>query len=318
MSVHPSQTGFGYRFADIIYAKDGYVARVTLNRPATYHALSSRTLTELIEVFRDSAGDDRIGVIVLTGWGDEAFCSGIDAQEFAEEFLRRPRDFWKYQGLLREALDLFRQAGKPTIARINGVAAGMGNDWHLAADLAIAAEHARFLQTGTRVGLVDAWGASQWLPLVVGDRRARQMLLTGEEISADQALNWGLVNEVVPLPELDQAVTAWAERLRHKFPECIRYTKQQLDFWKDLSWQLTAGHARQWLTAHATSWETYEGVRAFVEKRPPDYAALRARATTPESNECLWGPPTQTCRNCAAQGMPELFLYCGKCGSKLK
>ena len=151
----------------------------------------------------------RVGVVVLTGAGDKAFCAGSDAKEFSKEFLRRPRNFWKFQGLLAEALNLFRHLGKPTIARLNGVVAGAGNDWNLAADLAIAADHVRFMQMGTRVGLVDAWGATQWLPLVVGERRAREMLLTCDEVTADQALNWGLVNQVVPL----QATRSSRERL---------------------------------------------------------------------------------------------------------
>ena len=98
----------------------------------------------------------RVGVVVLTGAGDKAFCAGSDAKEFSKEFLRRPRNFWKFQGLLADALNLFRHLGKPTIARLNGVVAGAGNDWNLAADLAIAADHVRFMQMGTRVGLVES------------------------------------------------------------------------------------------------------------------------------------------------------------------
>ena len=182
------------------------MARVTLNRPEVYNAFSAQTLREMVEAFRDASWDDSVAVVVLTGAGDKAFCSGSDAKEFAQQFLRRPRNFWKYQGLLLEALELFRHVGKPTVARLNGVVAGAGNDWNLAADLAIAADHVRFIQVGTRVGLVEAWGTTQWLPLVVGERRAREMLLKGEEITAEQALSWGLVNEVVPYKQLDRAV----------------------------------------------------------------------------------------------------------------
>jgi enoyl-CoA hydratase/carnithine racemase len=174
------------------------------------------------------------------------------------------------------------------------------------------------MQVGTRVGLVDALGSSQWLPLVIGDRRAREMFFTCEEISAEQALTWGLVNQVVPYRQLDRAVAALAQKLIQKFPECTRYTKQQLNFWKDLAWSLSAGHARDWLTVHSTSWEPYEGVQAFVEKRPADYRGIRERAAAGESSEFLWGPPTRTCRNCRAKGIPEGFSYCGKCGTKLK
>jgi enoyl-CoA hydratase/carnithine racemase len=171
---------------------------------------------------------------------------------------------------------------------------------------------------GTRVGLVDAWGATQWLPLVVGERRAREMLLTCDEVTADQALNWGLVNQVVPFKQLDRAVNALAKKLIQKFPECTRYTRQQLDMWKDLAWTLTSGHARDWLAVHATSWEPYEGIQAFIEKRPPDTRTLRELAGAGKSSEFLWGANTRKCESCGAKGIPEKFDYCGKCGGKLK
>jgi enoyl-CoA hydratase/carnithine racemase len=306
------------RFGDILYEKKDGVARVTINRPAASNAFTAATLREMMAAFRDASGDDSVAVVVLTGAGEKAFCAGGDAREFSAEFLKRPRNYWKWQGLLLEALGAFRHIGKPTIARVNGAVAGGGNDWNLAADLAIAADHARFMQVGTRVGLADALGSTQWLPLVIGERRAREMLLTCDEITAEQALAWGLVNQVVPYRQLDRAVSALARKLIQKLPEATRYTRQQLDFWKDLAWALTAGHARDWLAVHATSWEPYEGVQAFVEKRPADYRAIRERAASGGSSEFLWGPPTRTCRECGANGIPENFAYCGKCGSKLK
>ena len=305
-------------FEDILYEKKDSIARVTINRPGAYNAFTAQTLREMIAAFRDAAWDDSVAVVVLTGAGDKAFCAGGDAKEFSTELLKRPRNYWKWQGLLMEALELFRHLGKPTIARINGAVAGGGNDWNLAADLAIAADHARFMQVGTRVGLVDALGSTQWLPLVIGERRAREMLLTCDEVTAEQALAWGLVNQVAPYRQLDRAVNALARKLIQKLPESTRYTRQQLNFWKDLAWALTAGHARDWLAVHATSWEPYEGVQAFVEKRPADYRAIRDRAARGGSSEFLWGPPARTCKECGAKGMPEIFDYCGKCGSKLK
>jgi enoyl-CoA hydratase/carnithine racemase len=315
---YSGQPASRFAFADILYEKKDGIARVALNRPEIYNAYSADTLREMTEAFRDAAMDDGVGVVVLTGVGDKAFCSGSDAKEFSKEFLRRPRNFWKFQGLLSEALNLFRHLGKPTIARLNGVVAGAGNDWNLAADLAIAADHVRFMQMGTRVGLVDAWGATQWLPLVIGERRAREMLLTCDEVTADQALNWGLVNQVVPFKQLDRAVNALAKKLIQKFPECTRYTRQQLDMWKDLAWTLTTGHARDWLAVHATSWEPHEGIQAFIEKRPPDTRVLREMAAAGKSSEFLWGAHTRKCENCGSKGIPEKFDYCGKCGAKLK
>jgi enoyl-CoA hydratase/carnithine racemase len=315
---YSGQPASRFAFADILYEKKDGVARVTLNRPDFYNAYSSDTLREMTEAFRDASIDDSVGVVVLTGAGDKAFCAGSDANEFSKELLRRPRNFWKFQGLLAEAMNLFRHIGKPTIARLNGVVAGAGNDWNLAADVAIAADHVRFMQMGTRVGLVDAGGASQWLPLVIGERRARAMLLTCDEVTAEQALDWGMVNQVVTAKQLDRAVNALAKKLMRNFPECTRYTRQQLDMWKDFAWTLTAGHARDWLAVHATSWEPYEGVQAFIEKRPPDTKRLRELAAAGKSSEFVWGANTNKCPDCGAKGLPEKFDYCGKCGAKLK
>ena len=260
MSAAPSgKPASRFAFDEILYEKKDGIARVTINRPAAYNALTAQTLREMIAAFRDAAWDDAVAVVVLTGAGDKAFCAGGDANEFSGEFVQRPGDYWKWQGLLVEALDLFRHVGRPTIARINGAVAGSGNGWNLAADLAVAADHARFTLGGTGVGLVDAMGSTQWLPLLVGERRARELLLTGEEVTAEQALAWGLVNQVAPYRQLDRAVNALAKKLAKKFPQSLRYTRQQIDFWKDLAWAMTAGHARDWLAVHAASWEPYEG-----------------------------------------------------------
>ncbi len=126
---------------------------------------------------------------------------------------------------------------------------------------------------------------------MVGERRAREILLLNEEIPADKALAWGLVNQVVPREELDLAVDALTAKLLAKFPEKTRYTKQQLNFWRDLSWHLTIGHGRDWLAVHNTSPETREGVAAFLEKRRPDYEEIRRRWAEDESPEWPDGRP---------------------------
>jgi dihydroxynaphthoic acid synthetase len=304
-------------FKFLQYAAADSVARITINRPEVYNAYNTPCLIELREAFRHAAFDDRIGVVVLTGAGEKAFCTGADVKEYAEIYTRTPRDYWKYMTCFQETLDAIRNTGKPVIARVNGMVVGGGNELNLACDLAIAADHAVFRQVDARVGSVAAGGATQWLPITIGDRRAREMLFLCEEIPAAKALEWGLVNEVVPQAELDAAVNAMARKLLEKFPECLRYTKQQVNFWKDQAWHLTVGHARDWLTLHFTDTEPYEGMTAFVEKRPPDYRGLRRRAAEGGSSEYLFGPPTNRCAQCGAKGLPEGFKYCGVCGAKL-
>jgi enoyl-CoA hydratase/carnithine racemase len=188
-----------------------------------------------------------------------------------------------------EVHERLRNLGKPTLARLNGIVVGGGNEFNLSCDLAIATDDIYIRQVGTSHGSVALAGATQFLPLVVGDRRARQILLLNEEISAQQALEWGLVNWVVPRPLLDVKVDDIVAKLLQKFPEKTRYTKQQLNFWRDLSWHLTIGHGRDWLAIHNTSPETWEGVRAFGEKRLPDYAEIRRRWSEDEAPEWLDG-----------------------------
>lgn len=332
-----------FNFKDIIYEKKNGLAKVILNRPQVFNSYSLLALKEMAEAFNDASFDDEVAVLILTGAGTQAFCTGGDVKEYSENYTKRPRDFWKWMGVYQLAHDRLRNLGKPVIARVNGVTAGGGNEFHLSCDLSIAAEHATFLQVGTRVGSVAAGGATQHLPILIGDRRAREMLFLCERISAEKALQWGLVNQVVPslvdesgkfitdpekkaqalsdlknaridLSLLDKAVEEMANKLIDKFPECTRYTKQQVNFWKDLSWYMTIGHARDWLSVHFASPETREGMFSFVEKRPTDYRRLRKLAAEGKSPEFLWGPYTKSCGKCGTKGIPEEFDYCGKCG----
>src|SRR5271169_3194098 len=185
-----------WHLRDVLYEKRGGIARVTLNRPEVYNAYRTATLRELAEVVQDAANDDAVGVIVLTGSGTGAFCTGGDVKEYARRYTERPRDYWKYMGLFQGAVEALLRCGKPTIARLNGVTVGGGNELHLACDLSVAASHIYLGQVGVGVGSVACGGATQWLPLAVGDRRARAMLMLNQRVPAEKAEAWGLVNEV--------------------------------------------------------------------------------------------------------------------------
>ena len=334
-------------FQEILYEKKDWVATITINRPFNYNAYSTNCLEELATAFRQASFDDEVAVIVYTGTGDRAFCTGGDVKEYQQRYTRSPHDYWKYMKLFGAYIESIVNTGKPVIARLNGMAVGGGNESQMACDLAIIAEHAWIGQVGSGVGSVAAGGATQWLPITVGDRRARYILMTNRRIPPQQALEWGLVNEVVPsvkkdgefiegatpeqiklaqkgadgysidLSRLDEATHALAQELVDKFPECIRYTKEQVNFWKNTAWHNTIGHARDWLSIHYSSWEPLEGMTAFVEKRPPNYRMLRERAAAGKSSEFIWGPYTQTCANCGAKAIPEEFAFCGSCGTAL-
>jgi enoyl-CoA hydratase/carnithine racemase len=268
-------------FKNIGYEKKKSIAYITLNRPEVHNCLNLETLRELGAAFQDVTWDDTIGVAVITGAGNKAFCTGADLKEWKEDFLVKPSDFYKWMGVFIETFERLRNIGKPTVARLNGMAVGGGNELQMSCDLAIAADDVYIRHVGTEHGSVPAAGATQWLPLIVGDRRAREILLLCEKISAQKALEWGLLNEVVPRHELDEAVDRMCKKLLNKLPECTRYTKQQLNFWRDFSWSMTIGHAKDWLTVHTSAPEILEGIRAFNEKRPIDYARLRKELSQP-------------------------------------
>jgi len=274
----PDYTGkpaASFNFKKIKYEKRDLRAIVTFNRPEVLNAVDGETLVELNTAFLDASWDDEVRVLILTGAGDRAFCTGADVKEQAEEFINQPNRYWKWMGLFVECHERLRNIGKPTIARLNGMVVGGGNEFNMSCDLAVAADHVTIRQVGAARGSVAAAGATQFLPLIVGDRRAREILFLCEPIPAQQAMDWGLVNRVVPSAQLDAEVNSIADKLIDKLPECIRYAKQQLNFWRDLSWHQTIGHARDWLSIHNLSPEVAEGMKAFVEKRPVDYAKAR-------------------------------------------
>ncbi len=270
-----------FNFQRIIYTKQNYTATITINRPEVLNCFDMLTLKELGQAFEDVTRDDNIAVAVVTGAGDRAFCTGADLKEQEEQILKKPNNYYKWMYQFIEMHDRLRNIGKPTIARLNGMTVGGGNELNMACDLAVAADHVVIKQVGAARGSVAAGGATQWLPLVIGDRRAREMLLLCENIDAYTALDWGLVNQVVPMSMLDEAVAQLAEKLYRKLPECTRYTKQQLNFWRDFSWSMTIGHARDWLSLHAGALETAEGLRSFRQKTEINYPGLRCKAAGP-------------------------------------
>src|SRR5947208_2672000 len=218
--VSPDEFGF----ERIVYEKAPPRATITLNRPEVLNAFDFRMLREIARACEDSSWDDEIKVVVVTGTG-RAFCVGADLKAWGADLLDNPREYWKWFGAFKDMHDRLREIGKPTVARVNGIAVGGGNELQMACDLAVMVDDAFIQHVGPEHGSVPAGGATQWLPIFVGDRRAREILLLCDKIPATQAEDWGLVNRAVPAVELDAAVDYYVERLAAKLPQTIRDRK---------------------------------------------------------------------------------------------
>jgi enoyl-CoA hydratase/carnithine racemase len=253
-------------FERIVYEKTLPRATIRLNRPEVLNAFDFQLLRELARACEDASWDDEVRVVVLTGTG-RAFCVGADLKSWGEELVGNPTEYWKWFGAFKDAHDRLREIGKPTLARVNGIAVGGGNELQMACDLAVMVEDAFIRHVGLEHGSVPAGGATQWLPIFVGDRRAREIVLMCEEIPALQALDWGLVNWVVPAGELDAKVDEVVAKLAAKLPQTTRYAKQQLNWWRDLSWHETVGHARDWLALSMLADESQDAIRRFLDRR---------------------------------------------------
>jgi enoyl-CoA hydratase/carnithine racemase len=252
-------------FEKIVYEKAPPRATITLNRPEVLNAFDFQMLRELARAAEDASWDDGIRVVVLTGAG-RAFCVGADLKSWAGEYLGNPGEYWKWFGAFKDAHDRLREIGKPTVARINGICVGGGNELQMACDLAVIVDDAYIRHVGPEHGSVPAGGATQWLPIIVGDRRAREIVLLCEEIPARKAEEWGLVNRAVPAAELDAEVGRLVDSLARKLPQTTRYAKQHLNFWRELAWHATINHARDWLALSMATEEPRAAIERFLER----------------------------------------------------
>jgi len=256
-------------YKDILY--EGYegIGKITINRPEVRNAFRPQTLFELEDAFRRAREDNDIGVVILTGAGDKAFCSGGDQR------IRGEGGYVGDDGVPRlNVLELQRQIRtlpKAVIAMVAGYAIGGGHVLHLVCDLTIAADNAVFGQTGPRVGSFDAGYGATLLARIVGHKRAREIWYLCRQYSAQEALEMGLVNTVVPIARLEEETVAWAREILDKSPLAIRFLKAAFIADTDglAGLQQLAGDAT--LLYYLTD-EAKEGRNAFLEKRKPDFS----------------------------------------------
>jgi 2-ketocyclohexanecarboxyl-CoA hydrolase len=253
-------------YSDIIFHRADGIARITINRPEKYNAFRGQTCDELLDALNAAAWDKSIGVVVLTGAGDKAFCTGGDQSAHDGGY-----DGRGVIGLPVEELQgLIRDVPKPVIARVNGFAIGGGNVLVTCCDLAIASETAQFGQVGPKVGSVDPGFGTAFLARVVGEKKAREIWFLCRRYSARQALAMGLVNAVVAPDELDAEVDRWCKEILALSPTAIAIAKRSFNADSD-SIRGIGGLGMQALSLFYGTQESQEGVQAFLEKRKPRF-----------------------------------------------
>lgn len=257
-------------FEDITYTVDEECAAaiITIDRPERFNAFRGRTVDEMIRAFKMAWADHDVRSVILTGAGDRAFCSGGDVKQRAETGDYGPTETGLFEIISLQKL--IRDIPKPVIAAVNGVAIGGGHVLHVICDVSIAADTARFGQAGPRVGSFDAGFGSAFLARVVGEKKAREIWFWCRQYSADEALDMGLVNKVVPAAELLDEAKRWAAELVALSPTAIRVLKHSFN--ADTDHQVGLTHmAMSALDLFAPSPEGMEGARAFAEKRAPEF-----------------------------------------------
>ncbi len=260
-------------FTDIVLTKAHGTATITINRPQVLNAFRSQTVDEMATALEDAGTDPTIGVLVITGAGDRAFCVGGDVKEF------RPGGYagasWTGIGIKVETLHrLIRTTPKPVIAAVNGYAIGGGNVLQVVCDLSIAAEHAQFGQVGHRIGSFDPGFGTAYLSRLVGERKAREMWFTCRRYSAQEALAMGLVNAVVPANALSNEVVHWCDEILSLSPTALKMVKYSFtaDTESIVGIGLLGFGA---LNLYYGTEEAAEGHQAFQERRPTEFERFR-------------------------------------------
>lgn len=257
-------------FKDVIYGKKDGVAKIIINRPEAYNAFRTQTLRELAYAFEDAELDSSVGVVVLTGAGNKAFCTGGDSKEVSGTAgYVKEMDYWHTR--VHQAI---RTVSKPVIAAANGYAIGGGNVLVTICDLAIASDNAKFGQAGPKVGSFDAGFGAAYLARIVGEKKAREIWFLCRQYTAHEALEMGLVNKVVPADKLEEEVNSWCKEILALSPTAIKFLKYAFNADTDHIF----GSETMSVSAVRLYWETeeaLEGRKSYLEKRKPDWKKFR-------------------------------------------
>ena len=258
----------GLSLETVLYEKKGGIAYVTLNRPKVLNALNRRALADLSAAFEDARDDAEVSGAIITGSGDKAFIAGADINEVATDTPVQAEQKTRHG---QAVMDLIENLGKPVVAAVNGFALGGGCETALACTIRIASENAKFGLPEVKLGIIPGYGGTQRLPRLVGKGHALRMILSGNMISAQEAYRIGLINEVVPAPELISRAEAILKEMSGNAPLSVKYAMQAVN--KGLETSLSEGLLiESSLVAICTSTEDKkEGTSAFLEKRAANF-----------------------------------------------
>ncbi len=258
-------------FEDIVFEKKDGVARITINRVKRMNSFRTRTLDEMREAVSDASGDGSVGVMVISGAGGKAFCSGGDVEEMRELDRASGKEFLKNFYSLFQGI---RWAPQPVIAAVDGYCLGGGNEINMVCDMTIATENSVFGQVGPTVGSIPVLAGSQYLPRNVGDKKAKEIIFLCRRYSAQEAKDMGWINQVVPDGTLEENVNEWCGRILEMSPQSLRIAKLSINFESDLLYP-SFTHGMELLSMTYGSEELDEGMSAFLEKRKPDFMKFR-------------------------------------------
>jgi dihydroxynaphthoic acid synthetase len=260
-------------FVDILFEKERGIATITINRPNVLNSFRRQTVEEMIKAFEEAGQDPEIGVILLTGAGDRAFCVGGDVKEWGPSGY--DGSSWIDIGLpVIRLQEVIRNVPKPVIAVVNGYAIGGGHVLQVVCDLAIASKNAKFGQAGPRVGSFDAGYGTAYLARLVGERKAREIWMLCQQYTADEALNMGLINKVVDPSELMDEARRWANEILRLSPSALKMIKASFNADSDHIHGLTQLAFGALNFFYGTP-ESMEGHQSFIEKRNPDFSGFR-------------------------------------------
>jgi enoyl-CoA hydratase/carnithine racemase len=263
-----SSPAFALKLENVLYEKKGPIAYVTINRPKVLNALNAKTISELRSAFEDARDDSGVRGVVFTGAGDKSFAAGADIREMANDTsLTAEQKTRSGQALT----DLIENLGKPVIAAVNGFALGGGCELSMASTIRIASETARFGQPEVKIGVMPGYGGTQRLPRLVGRGRALQLILSGEIIDAQEAYRIGLVNEVVPAPNLIARVEALLNRIISNAPVGLKYSIEAVNRGLDTGVSEGLLIEASLFGICAGTEDKKEGTNAFLAKRAPKF-----------------------------------------------